>query len=231
MRAIILSDIHANFEALKKLGSAVQDADLRICLGDVIGYYCQVNEVVDFVRRYDFLCIRGNHDDFLTAGCPAGASDAVRFGIEYADRIIDPDHRRWLAGLPLIWGGFLGGESSDDRCSVLLCHGSPWQPLRDYIYADSPLLPQLEHFSFDLIAFGQTHRPIAIDHGSRTLLNPGSVGQSRHRYAVACAASLDISSRPCISMIETAYDTGPVIRMAIQAGAGDWIRKHLVSDS
>ena len=224
MRAVILSDIHANFEALKTLESVIQEADLRICLGDLIGYYCQVNEVLDFIRARDFLCIRGNHDDFLMAGCPESAPESVRFGIEYADRVIDSEHRRWLAGLPLLWGGFLGGA---DRCATLLCHGSPWRPLEDYLYADSSLLPQLEQFSFDLIAFGQTHRPMLIEHGPRLWLNPGSVGQSRHRSAVACAAVVEISGHPSVSMIEAPYDAETVVRTAVQGGAGPWIRKHL----
>jgi predicted phosphodiesterase len=224
VRAVILSDIHANFEALKMLEAVIQEADLRICLGDLIGYYCQVNEVLDFIRARDFLCIRGNHEHFLIAGCPASALDSVRFGIEYADRVINPDHRQWLAGLPLLWGGFLDGVH---RCATLLCHGSPWQPLEDYLYADSSLLPQLEQFSFDLIAVGQTHRPMLIEQGPRLLLNPGSVGQSRHRSAVACAAVVQFSGRPSVSMIETPYDTEPVVRAAVEAGAGAWIHKHL----
>jgi predicted phosphodiesterase len=224
VRAVILSDIHANFEALKALDSVIRGADLCICLGDFIGYYCQVNEVLDFIRARDVLCIRGNHDNFLTAGCPESASEAVRFGIDYADRVIHPDHRRWLAQLPLLWGGFLGGAAG---CSLLLCHGSPWQPLEDYLYADSALLPQLEQFSFDLIAFGQTHRPLLIEQASRLRLNPGSVGQSRHWPSVACAAVVEVSAHPSVTLIEIPYDAEPVIRLAVQAGAREWIRKHL----
>jgi len=224
VRAVIVSDIHANFEALKALEGVIQESDLRICLGDFIGYYCQVNEVLDFIRARDFLCIRGNHDDFLMAGCPANAADSVRFGIDYADRVIDSDHRRGLAGLPLLWGGFLGGAA---RCRTLLCHGSPWRPLEDYLYVDSPDLPRLEQFSFDLIAFGQTHRPALIEQGTRLWLNPGSVGQSRHCSAVACAAVIEFSGRPSVSMIQTPYDTEAVVRLAIQAGAGAWVHKHL----
>lgn len=226
MQAVIVSDIHANFEALATLDSVIQESDLRICLGDFIGYYCQVNEVLDFIRARDFLCIQGNHDHFLTAGCPLNATDSVRFGIEYADRVIESDHRRWLAQLPLLWGGFLDGGSSTG-CSTMLCHGSPWRPLEDYLHADSDLLAKLDQFSFDLVAFGQTHRPILLEQGSRLRLNPGSVGQSRHRPSVACAAVVELSAHPSASLIEIPYDAQPVVRLAIRAGAGEWIHKHL----
>ncbi|HLK20855.1 MAG TPA: metallophosphoesterase family protein [Bryobacteraceae bacterium] len=224
MRAVVLSDIHANYEALKALDGPIQGAQLRICLGDFIGYYCQVNEVLDFVRARDFLCVRGNHDHFLTAGYPENASDAVRFGIDYADRVIASDHRKWLAQLPLQWAGFLDGQA---QYSTLLCHGSPWNPLEDYLYADSPMLPELARFTYDLIAFGQTHRPLLLTQSSRSRLNPGSVGQSRHRPSVACAAVIDDSCDPKITLIEVPYDSAVVSRLAVKAGAGEWIHKHL----
>lgn len=225
MRAVILSDIHANFETLKALDPLIADAELRICLGDLVGYYCQVNEVLDYVRSREFLCVRGNHDDYLIRGCPPDANEAVRFGIDYADRVIDPAHRKWLAGLPLVWGGFLPfGEAGR---SALLCHGSPWAPLTDYLYAGSDRLAQLDGFDFELIAFGQTHRPLLVERGSKVLVNPGAAGQSRHRPSVACAAL--ISAAGGASLIEIPYDSEPVIRRLLDAGAGDWSWKHLTT--
>jgi predicted phosphodiesterase len=123
MRIALLSDIHANFEALRGFADVLREAEKVVCLGDLVGYYCQVNEVIDYMRSLDALCILGNHDGFLVHGCPADANASVRFGIEFADRTVSSDNRRWLATLPVVWGGVLGGRS------VLLTHGSPWRPL------------------------------------------------------------------------------------------------------
>lgn len=220
MRLALISDLHANFFALQTLTEALSTLDCVLCLGDLVGYYCQVNEVIDFVRERNALCILGNHDAFLLHGCPPTVSEAVRFGIEYADRVIDADHRRWLASLPLVWGGLCDGVT------VLAAHGSPWRPLTDYLYPDHPALEALQGFDYDVIAFGQTHRPVMRTAQRPWLLNPGSVGQARHTAAVATALQLDTETMQ-LSWIEQVYDPEPVIQLAKRHGAGEWIDKHL----
>lgn len=229
MRIAVVSDIHANLPALRAIQGQITDTDMIVCLGDLIGYYCQVNEVLDWIRTRGVFCVRGNHDDMLFTGKCEGLSAAVRFGIDYADRVIDSDHRKWLSALPLSWGGFLGQPDSASRLSALLFHGSPWSPLSDYLYANSEKIAQLFDFAYDLLAFGQTHHPLLIQRERRLILNPGSVGQSRHRPAVACAAVLDFTSRHGLEcrLLESEYDPSPVISFALENGAGQWIAKHL----
>jgi predicted phosphodiesterase len=137
--------------------------------------------------------------------------------------VISPDHRAWLASLPLMWGGYLAGKS------ILAVHGSPWKPLTDYLYADNPGLGALASFDFDLIGFGQTHRPLLRNSRTPRLLNPGSIGQSR---ATPGKASLAIweTERDQIDMIEREYDPKPVLQMALEKGAGPWAGKHLNTD-
>lgn len=220
MRIALVSDIHANFEALKSLSAILTEVDRVVCLGDFVGYYCQVNEVLDFMRHLNALCILGNHDRFLLNGCPDSASEAVCFGIEYADRVIASEHRQWLSTLPLVWGGVL------DERSLLLSHGSPWRPLTDYLYADNAALEQLMMFDYDVIAFGQTHRPLLRATQRPLLINPGSVGQSRHAGRVACSVILDTRDMNPV-LIECPYDPTYVVRLAQQNGAGEWVLKHL----
>src|ERR1035441_516928 len=222
MNLIILADIHANFEALKVLRPQIQEADQVLCLGDFIGYYCQVNEVLDYMRGLPGIGMLGNHDAFLLSGCPSSAPEAVRFGIEYADREIDAGHRRWLAGLPLLWGGTLDGRTA------LLSHGSPFRPLTDYLYPDRISEVPLRHFDFDLLAFGQRPRPLLAASRKPMLLNPGSVGQARHQAGVVCAARWDTEGMT-VEQIERPYDPRPVIELAKRNGAGEWIYKHLAN--
>lgn len=219
MRIAVISDIHANFEALRSIQDVLGSADRVICLGDYVGYYGQVNEALDLVRSLDAVCILGNHDHFLLHGCPESANKAVRFGIEYADRIISARHRAWLGTLPWIWGGELGGRS------WLLCHGSPWNPLSDYLYADSPRLHALTEFRCDLLAFGQTHRPSVLPDRRPVVINPGSVGQSRHAAGRACAVIVDTQDLHC-QLVERLFDHRRVTDHARDHGAGDWILKH-----
>jgi predicted phosphodiesterase len=62
MRILMISDIHANLPALLTLESEIEVADLTLVGGDLIGYYCDVNEVIAFVIRHGLTCVRGNHD-------------------------------------------------------------------------------------------------------------------------------------------------------------------------
>lgn len=220
MQIAFMSDIHANFEALSSLEDDLLQTDLVVSLGDHVGYFCQVNEVIEFVRTLNGLCILGNHDYFLLHKCPSDALPAVRFGIEYAKSVITPDNYEWLSGLPLVWGGIVEG------ISLFLCHGSPWNPLHDYLYANNPSFEMLDTYQYDIIAYGQTHRSFSRWDRKPYLLNPGSIGQSRDMMGYACAAILDTDTMQ-IRKIECPYNVEPVLARAFNNGAGEWITKHM----
>lgn len=137
MRVVVIGDVHANVEALTALADLLDDADQIVCVGDVVGYYCQVNEAICAIRERNVLCVAGNHDRFVLRPVVVPNNPAVQFGIEFAASVITQENRHWLAELPLTWGGDIGG------LTWLLFHGSPWRPTTDYIYPDSPLLPRL----------------------------------------------------------------------------------------
>lgn len=223
MRVVVIGDVHANVEALTALADLLDDADQIVCVGDVVGYYCQVNEAICAIRERNVLCVAGNHDRFVLRPVVVPNNPAVQFGIEFAASVITQENRHWLAELPLTWGGDIGG------LTWLLFHGSPWRPTTDYIYPDSPLLPRLAEFDYDIISFGQTHIPTYHGDDRPVLLNPGSVGQSRHRPGLACAAVVDTDSLT-VDMVERPYDFAPVLELAREHGAGRWITKHLGSE-
>lgn len=186
MKIIIISDIHANNQALAAILPDLKKADHVICLGDIVGYNMAVNEVIDELRQIkSFTCVRGNHDDFLLRGYPLELSKHVSQWIDYAANVIRPDNKTWLANLPIIWAGFIGD------LSFLLVHGSPWSPFTDYLYTDNPLLQKLDSFNYDIICFGQTHRAYVRSDKKPFIINPGSVGQSRDRKGLACALQID----------------------------------------
>lgn len=186
MKILVLSDIHAQYNALQALRNEMQAADHILCLGDIVGYHTQVNEVIDELRQYKNLtCIMGNHDDFLLRGYPNELPSAVKRGIDYAKNAITVSNKNWLASLPISWAGFMDG------ISFLLVHGSPWSPFKDYLYTNSPLIAKLAAFDYDIICFGQTHRAYVQTINRPYLINPGSVGQSRDRKDLACALAID----------------------------------------
>ncbi len=223
LKLAIISDIHANLPALRAIEPDLRMADRVICLGDFTGYYCDVNEVIDLLRNLNALCVLGNHDHYLLTECPAGAPPAVHFGVTFAKATLHSQHKDWMAAIPIMWAGTVAGRS------ILLVHGSPWRPLDDYLYVDSPNLRRLNDFQFDLIAFGQTHRFFQSNRSTPLLLNPGSVGQNRDQgeEAVASGVILETNSMT-VEHLRRPYDPTSVIAAARRAGAGDWITRHLI---
>jgi putative phosphoesterase len=220
MKLGILSDIHANFVALRALAPDLAELDQLVCLGDIVGYYCEPREVIAFLREAGALCVLGNHDYFVLHGHPPDLPPAVQFGLEFANQVLTDDDREWLAGLPTLWGSEIQGRS------ILLSHGSPWNPLHDYLYADSEKLGLLDGFEFDVIAFGQTHRPQLRLDKKPLLINPGSVGQPRDRGATASFVVLDTETLAA-SSIRRPFDPTKVMDLARSHGAGEWVSKHL----
>src|SRR5574344_1322105 len=59
-----ISDIHGNFPALSAVLNDInqQGIDQIFCLGDLVGYYCCINEVIDEIRKNCIESCLGNHD-------------------------------------------------------------------------------------------------------------------------------------------------------------------------
>ena len=223
MKILFISDIHANYEALKSLEKYIDLCDYTICLGDILGYHCQVNEVIDFIKRKHIKCILGNHDRYIIQEFDSKEkmlNESVRFGIEYAQKHISKSNLEWLKSLPNSFSG------NYDNYSIMVCHGSPWNVTDEYIYGDSKKIEKLSEFNYDIIAMGHTHRAFEQWISKNQLvLNPGSVGQSRDKVRKACAKIFDTNTAN-IENLEIEYEYNKVIELSLQNGAQEWIYKH-----
>lgn len=200
MRILLLSDIHANLEALEACLAAAPSFDLVANLGDIVGYGASPNEVVDRSRSLGKIFVRGNHDKAAT-----GLLDLADFNSLAAAAAIwtrdqlTPEHHEWLVSLPqgpLSLGGFP---------LVQLVHGSP-EDEDAYIVSIGDALVPLLALATPLTFFGHTHlqggffangtsadgfRPeyrtvgkaesvsLQLKKDTRYLINPGSIGQPR----------------------------------------------------
>ena len=222
MRILFISDIHGNLPALKALERYFKEVDKVICLGDIVGYHCYVNEVIDFLVQHNVTCIQGNHDRYVFEGLEKqtkAINDSVRFGIEIAQKKLIPRSKEWLHSLPTSF------SFKADDLSILCCHGSPWDVTNGYIYADSELFPKMTEFAFDVIALGHTHRAYTKHIGNQIIFNPGSVGQARDTEGKACAKILDTNTKK-LEVIQVAYNFMETLRDSISYGAQDWVYKH-----
>ena len=132
MRLGILSDIHANYEALSAVVEAFkrEDIDKYYCLGDTVGYGGSPNECADIVRGLVEATILGNHDAAV-----AGRMDysyyyeAARHALDTHAQLLSDENMQWLKGLPY--------QIKFDEIGVHLCHGSPVR-LEEFEYIFAP---------------------------------------------------------------------------------------------
>ena len=201
MRIAVLSDLHANLPALEAVLADLTAVDQVWVLGDIVGYGPQPNEVIATLQAMGARSVLGNHD-----GAAIGTVDAAYFNpdartaIEWTAGVIDDNSRAYLASLPEV-------RRDGEQTAV---HGSPRDPIWEYITSSGIAAANFEAFETRLCLFGHTHVPIAyrlLDEAveavpgmpgevvslgtARALLNPGSVGQPRDGLPDAAYAILD----------------------------------------
>jgi diadenosine tetraphosphatase ApaH/serine/threonine PP2A family protein phosphatase len=189
MRIAVLSDIHANLAALDAVRADLPEIDEVWALGDIVGYGPQPNEVIAALQEMGARSVLGNHD-----GAAIGTVDHGDFNpdaaaaIRWTASVLDDNARSYLATLPEV-------RRENDLTGV---HGSPRDPIWEYITSTSIAMENLDAFETRVCLFGHTHVPIvfAAEDGlatampaipdepmqlsaDRLLLNPGSVGQPR----------------------------------------------------
>jgi predicted phosphodiesterase len=222
MRYLILSDIHANLEALDAVLEAARDLayDQILVLGDLVGYGPDPNAVTDRVRDLaPAAIVRGNHDK-VTAGVEdaEGFNRIARRAAEWTLATLTPENRSFLAALPA------GPQVVDNW--VEICHGTP-RDEDEYVASDLDALRALKLATRPICLFGHTHIPVAyrlkgnefdlllhrsdggeeitIDADASYLINPGSVGQPRDSNARAAFGLID-TAVPLVRWLRVPYD-------------------------
>ncbi len=209
MRYAVLSDVHGNRAALD---AVLRDAtrhrpDAYLCLGDIVGYGPHPNECVERIRALGGPVLAGNHD-LAAAGVldPEAFSPLAREAIEWTAGVLSAEARRWLATLPLRF----------ESPAFLAVHGSPRDPVEEYILDLPTALAIFSAHAFHLCLVGHSHVPgafvldqdgtvaaralppgesLRLARGSRYILNVGSVGQPRDGDPRASYLLLDTASR------------------------------------
>ena len=182
MKALVISDVHANIDALRTVAEAERDADEIWCAGDLVDYGLDPCEVIAFVREHHVRCVRGNHDSFLLSlekahtPIPEGQ---YRF-VDHCRMQMSAEDLAFLEGLPevLFW------EADGIEYCMAHMYDADYRNMilsRDafarYWYKMNPnSSPEKEH----RLIFGHTHRSCMLTLSDRMLwLNPGSVSYRR----------------------------------------------------
>lgn len=243
MRYLILTDIHANLEALD---ACLTDArgrgyDQTLVLGDLVGYGADPNAVVERVQALKPLAlVRGNHDKVACGLEQAEGFNAVaRSAAHWTMAALTTAHREWLAALPE------GPHVVDDL--VEICHGSPHDE-DAYIFDETDAREALIAARRPLCLFGHTHYPITFElstagletrgpaseeetrlqlrDGTKYLLNPGAVGQPRDGDPRAAYAIVDVANRH-VDLFRLNYPLEVAQAKVIDAGLPDVLARRL----
>jgi len=204
MRILVLSDIHANLVALEAvLQDARGDYDTLWCLGDSTGYGPRPNEVLQLLRDRPHMALVGNHD--LAA---AGLMSSEGFN---ATALMALDWTRAaLSNSSIEYLGML--QPAGIRQGIALAHGSPRDPVWEYVNSSEKAFENLMLMEQNLCLVGHSHKQVgyALEEGAanllrrpgsdmplklgwtKTILNPGSVGQPRDGDPRAAYAILNL---------------------------------------
>lgn len=209
----LISDIHGNYAALSivlreldKMG--VEDI---ICLGDVAGYYCQINECCDALRERNIPVLQGNHDYYLTENVPCPRSNSANRCLDYQRRTIREDNLAWLALK----------RPQDFWHGISVVHGGWHDPLDEYLVPDAAYFAPLDGHVF---ASGHTHAQMKWRGPEKTYCNPGSVGQPRDGNPDSAYATWDGER---FSLHRVAYDISNVRQAMAKAGFTDYFSENL----
>jgi predicted phosphodiesterase len=228
MRTLVLSDLHANLSALNAaLAAAKGRWDRVVCLGDVVGYGSDPNDVSTKIRELGARTIRGNHDKAVAALMSTEDFNPIaKAAVDWTRSQLSPDNLKWLEELPQ---GPLQAEG------LILVHGA-FQDEDEYVFTPEQALEGLLDSTGPITFYGHTHHqggfaydgaknnleilnvhprpaelfaPLRIEPDRRYLLNPGSIGQPRDGDPRAGFAIADLEHH-VVEFWRVAYDVASV---------------------
>jgi len=254
MKYLVISDIHANLEALEATLEAADGYDRVLVLGDLVGYGADPNGVIDRVRALPTAAIiRGNHDKVSTGiDGVVGFNPVARRAVEWTAAALTTENRAWLVALPQ------GPVLVDDLTEI--CHGTPYDE-DQYVFDHVDALRAIRSARLPLCLYGHTHVPavytlteqelqagpsrshpdrildgtapvhgspleITLDDHSRYLVNCGAVGQPRDGDPRAAYGLLDTTARS-LTIMRTPYDVAATMAKIVAAGLPEVLARRL----
>ena len=185
MKAVIISDVHGNLDALSSLPEMFDELWV---LGDLVNYGPEPGAVVDFIQTNAHVVVRGNHDQAVGCNedprCSRPFREMADVMKEYSRSVLSDAQKQFLRDLPLT------KTCAVEGMSVVFCHAVPSDPLFAYCLPDADQWQaELEQAGADVLLVGHTHIPFVREFGTRMVVNPGSLGQPKTgtpaaRYAV-----------------------------------------------
>ncbi len=223
MRIAIIADIHSNIFSLNEVLLDIdnRNADMIVCMGDLVGYATYPNEVIDTIRENRILTIKGNYDEavgeeLMVCGCDyPDPKDMENAGISLNWTIDETrdDNKEFLKSLPTEVVMSFGAKT------VRFVHGSP-RKINEYLKENSPEAEEvMGEFKEDILVCGHTHKPYYKEYGNKLLVNAGSAGKPKTGTPRANYVILDITNDTTeVQIHEVDYEYENTARAIEEAG-------------
>lgn len=200
----LISDVHGNFVALREVLGEIDRLGISevYCLGDVSGYYLQVNECCDELRKRNVKCILGNHDWHLVSGT-LSRSNTANNCLKYQRGVISGDNLQWIASFPVY----------REAGGLAMVHGGWTNPVDEYLNT----VPEdyFANIPGRFFASGHTHKQVSLLLNGKAYCNPGSVGQPRDGDSRAAFATFDGAA---FELKRVPYDIAQICFLMEQGG-------------
>src|SRR3989338_220332 len=226
VRIAIIADIHGNLEALEAVLKDIsnKNVDDIVCLGDLVGYAANPNEVVDLIKKKGIRCIKGNHDlNAVTLEKLDWFNERAQEALKFTNKVLTEENKKFLMDLP---------ETLElkDKNKLFAVHGSTKDPLYEYLdpTVDEDLIKDmLDEQKADVLVCAHTHLPDLKRFELKVFLNPGSVGQPRNNNSKSQYAILDLGNINFVSFETVEYDIDTAAKKIIQAGLPRFLADRL----
>lgn len=241
MRLGLLSDIHANLEALDAIlaSGTRRGVEAWICLGDTVGYGADPSACLQKVQNECAVVLLGNHDAAASGQIDLGHfNPSARRAAEWTAEQLSATERHYLASLPL--------THIDDAAHCV--HAEPrkpqaWGYITDMWDAQEALAATETPCCF----VGHSHTAficglsddvphmcaaqvgrIQLREGRRYLTNVGSVGQPRDGDWRACFAIWD-QEQNSLELVRCSYDLERTQKKIRDAGLPEFLAARLAN--
>ncbi|MCC6865094.1 MAG: metallophosphoesterase family protein [Ignavibacteria bacterium] len=236
MKVAVISDLHANLEATEACFKEIEkiSVDKVICLGDLVDYCAQPNEVSILIKQKCDTVILGNHDEaqfnYLLS---EGFSEQAKISSYHTRKIIKPEHIEYLKTLPRIY----------TINELMFVHSSPFEPHNyNYVLDEDDALFNFDYFSQKVCFIGHSHIPVIfkksgenisiindgkLDINSRYIINVGSVGQPRDRDPRLSFGIFDTADFT-YKNIRVSYDVKSASNKILKEGLPDFLALRIL---
>lgn len=232
MRTLILSDIHSNLEALNAVLERAKSIGYEklLCLGDVVGYAANPNEVCEIMIKIDGIFLMGNHDyGMLDVTSLKWFNENAQEAVVWTAKMLKQEYLSFLQSF----------KEMTDTSLFVAVHGSLTKPLWDYVHTEQEARACFDLLRHRVCFVGHSHWAGAYfkntknnvishmdfyDGGKLTfsddfqyIVNCGSVGQPRDRNPEASFGIFDDEAKT-VEVFRVSYDIKATQEKILAAG-------------